>query len=260
MLKQVLALAEKNPELKEFVASCQQASVAEADMAQAEKLGMDTGLRAAHPLTGEAIPVWVANYVLMDYGSGAVMAVPAHDERDWEFAQKYQLPIKAVVCDAEGKPADTTDGAYTDRGLLTQSEEFSGQILGILKTMVDEMTKGLAEAEAAEKEAKALTKRVHVLDLATGEVTPIENVKGYSLIDDSDLMVIHFDKPEPKKGEKKTRPARSSCASGAGKNARTPRDTLGAASGLAGANKTHRAHSRIASMGLNRTPTRLSWG
>lgn len=121
-----LALAEKNPELKEFVASCQQASVAEADMAQAEKLGMDTGLRAAHPLTGEAIPVWVANYVLMDYGSGAVMAVPAHDERDWEFAQKYQLPIKAVVCDAEGKPANTTDGAYTDRGLLTHSEEFSG--------------------------------------------------------------------------------------------------------------------------------------
>ena len=121
-----LALAEKNPELKEFVASCQQASVAEADMAQAEKLGMDTGLRAAHPLTGEAIPVWVANYVLMDYGSGAVMAVPAHDERDWEFAQKYQLPIKAVVCDAEGKPANTTDGAYTDRGLLTHSEEFNG--------------------------------------------------------------------------------------------------------------------------------------
>ena len=121
-----LALAEKNPELKEFVASCQQASVAEADMAQAEKLGMDTGLRASHPLTGEAIPVWVANYVLMDYGSGAVMAVPAHDERDWEFAQKYQLPIKTVVCDAEGKPADTTDGAYTDRGLLTHSEEFSG--------------------------------------------------------------------------------------------------------------------------------------
>ena len=121
-----LALAEKNPELKEFVASCQQASVAEADMAQAEKLGMDTGLRAAHPLTGEAIPVWVANYVLMDYGSGAVMAVPAHDERDWEFAQKYQLPIKAVVCDTEGKPADTTDGAYTDRGLLTHSEGFSG--------------------------------------------------------------------------------------------------------------------------------------
>ena len=121
-----LALAEKNPELKEFVASCQQASVAEADMAQAEKLGMDTGLRAAHPLTGEAIPVWVANYVLMDYGSGAVMAVPAHDERDWEFAQKYQLPIKAVVCDAEGKPANTRDGAYTDRGLLTHSEEFNG--------------------------------------------------------------------------------------------------------------------------------------
>ena len=70
-------------------------------MAQAEKLGMDTGLRATHPLTGEAIPVWVANYVLMDYGSGAVMAVPAHDERDWEFARKYALPMKTVVCDAK---------------------------------------------------------------------------------------------------------------------------------------------------------------
>ena len=84
-----LALAENNPELTKFIAACKQASVAEADMAQAEKLGMDTGLRATHPLTGEAIPVWVANYVLMDYGSGAVMAVPAHDERDWEFARKY---------------------------------------------------------------------------------------------------------------------------------------------------------------------------
>ena len=107
-----LALAKKNPELKEFVASCQQASVAEADMAQAEKLGMDTGLRG-YPLTERPYPSG-CSHVLMDYGFGAVMAVPAHDERDWEFAQKYQLPIKAVVCDTEGKPADTTGGAYTD--------------------------------------------------------------------------------------------------------------------------------------------------
>ena len=121
-----LALAENNTELAEFIAACKQASVAEADMAQAEKLGMDTGLRATHPLTGEAIPVWVANYVLMDYGSGAVMAVPAHDERDWEFARKYSLPMKTVVCDAEGQPAKTDDSAYTEHGILTGSSEFDG--------------------------------------------------------------------------------------------------------------------------------------
>ena len=95
-------------------------------MAQAEKLGMDTGLRATHPLTGEAIPVWVANYVLMDYGSGAVMAVPAHDERDWEFACKYALPMKTVGCDSNGEPADTADSAYTEHGVLTGSAEFDG--------------------------------------------------------------------------------------------------------------------------------------
>ena len=121
-----LALAENNTELAEFIAACKQASVAEADMAQAEKLGMDTGLRATHPLTGKAIPVWVANYVLMDYGSGAVMAVPAHDERDWEFARKYALPMKTVVCDAEGQPAETTDSAFTEHGVLTGSAEFDG--------------------------------------------------------------------------------------------------------------------------------------
>jgi leucyl-tRNA synthetase len=121
-----LALAESNSELAEFIAACKQTSIAEADMAQAEKLGMDTGLRATHPLTGEAVPVWVANYVLMDYGSGAVMAVPAHDERDWEFARKYALPMKTVVCDAEGQPPETADSAYTEYGVLTGSAEFDG--------------------------------------------------------------------------------------------------------------------------------------
>jgi len=75
-----LALGKDNPALATFIGDCKKASVAAADMARAEKLGMDTGIRARHPLTGEAIPVWIANYVLMDYGSGAVMAVPAHDE------------------------------------------------------------------------------------------------------------------------------------------------------------------------------------
>ncbi|WP_439107967.1 leucine--tRNA ligase [Congregibacter sp.] len=121
-----LALAADNPALQEFVEQCKKASVAEADMAQAEKLGMDTGLRAVHPLTGEQVPVWVANYVLMDYGSGAVMAVPAHDERDYEFASKYDLPIKTVICDAEGQAADVSENAYTDKGALTASGDFDG--------------------------------------------------------------------------------------------------------------------------------------
>jgi leucyl-tRNA synthetase len=89
--------AENKPELAAFIAACKQGSVAEADMATMEKKGMDTGLNVTHPLTGETIPVWVGNYVLMSYGDGAVMAVPAHDERDFEFAQKYGLPIKQVI-------------------------------------------------------------------------------------------------------------------------------------------------------------------
>src|SRR5512139_1119203 len=89
--------AQDNPALAAFIAECKQGSIAEADMATMEKKGMDTGLKVTHPLTGEAIPVWVGNYVLMSYGEGAVMAVPAHDERDFGFAQKYGLPIKQVI-------------------------------------------------------------------------------------------------------------------------------------------------------------------
>ncbi|WP_313421608.1 leucine--tRNA ligase [Moraxella sp. CTOTU49803] len=89
--------AATNPALQSFIEACKKGSVAEADLAKAEKMGMDTGLTVIHPLTGQQVPVWVANYVLMSYGSGAVMAVPAHDERDFEFANKYQLPIKQVI-------------------------------------------------------------------------------------------------------------------------------------------------------------------
>ncbi len=89
--------AQNNPELQTFIEKCKQGSVMEADMATMEKEGMDTGLFVTHPLTGEQIPVWIGNYVLMTYGEGAVMAVPAHDERDFGFAQKYSLPIKQVI-------------------------------------------------------------------------------------------------------------------------------------------------------------------
>jgi len=89
--------AQNNPELAAFITKCKQGSVMEADMATMEKEGMDTGLKVTHPLTGEQVPVWVGNYVLMTYGEGAVMAVPAHDERDFGFAKKYNLPIKQVI-------------------------------------------------------------------------------------------------------------------------------------------------------------------
>lgn len=116
--------AENNPALKAFNEECRMGSVAEADLATAEKKGMATGLFVQHPITREDIPVWVANYVLMSYGSGAVMAVPAHDERDFEFAQKYNLPIKQVI----SAPADfdIANTAFTERGTLINSGELDG--------------------------------------------------------------------------------------------------------------------------------------
>lgn len=122
--------SEHNKAIAEFCALCKKGSVAEADLAKAEKIGMDTGLTVTHPLTGEEVPVWVANYVLMSYGSGAVMAVPAHDERDYEFAVKYKLPIKQVI-DIPVKYFDEVEEgndnrAYTERNTLVNSGEFDG--------------------------------------------------------------------------------------------------------------------------------------
>ncbi|BAQ77091.1 leucyl-tRNA synthetase [Pseudomonas sp. Os17] len=119
--------ARNNPELQAFIAECKGGSVAEADMATQEKKGLATSLFVEHPLTGEKLPVWVANYVLMHYGDGAVMAVPAHDERDFEFASKYNLPIKAVVRTSAGDetPAPWQD-AYGEHGELINSGEFDG--------------------------------------------------------------------------------------------------------------------------------------
>jgi len=121
-----LELAESNPELKTFIAECKKQSMSEADMATMDKKGMDTGLKAIHPLTGEEVPVWVANYVLMDYGSGAVMAVPAHDQRDWEFARKYDLPIEQVIAPVSGEAVDLEKEAFTEKGVLINSGGFDG--------------------------------------------------------------------------------------------------------------------------------------
>ena len=115
-----------NAELQAFIDECKHGSVAEADVATAEKKGMATGLFVIHPLNGEMLPVWVANYVLMGYGEGAVMAVPAHDERDFEFATHYQLPIKAVIKPLDADLSQPLTAAYTEHGVLFDSGEFNG--------------------------------------------------------------------------------------------------------------------------------------
>lgn len=119
--------AQNNPELQAFIDECKRGGVAEADIATQEKKGLATSLRVQHPLTGELLPVWVANYVLMNYGEGAVMAVPAHDERDFEFASKYDLLIKPVVRTSAGDqtPAPWQD-AYGEHGELINSGIFDG--------------------------------------------------------------------------------------------------------------------------------------
>ncbi len=118
--------AEKNPQLAEFIREAKNAKVAEADLATMEKKGMATGLFAIHPLTGEELPIWVANFVLMHYGTGAVMAVPAHDQRDFEFAQKYSLPIKQVIAPIADEEIDLTKQAFVEHGKLVNSAEFDG--------------------------------------------------------------------------------------------------------------------------------------
>ena len=121
-----LQVAASNPELLAFIQKCQTQQVSEAEMATMEKLGMDTGITAVHPLTGESVPVWVGNYVLMDYGSGAVMAVPGHDQRDYEFAKKYQLEIKQVVAPAGDEPCDIANEAFVAKGILVNSGQYDG--------------------------------------------------------------------------------------------------------------------------------------
>lgn len=115
----------QNAEVQTFLNSCQGMKMAEAEIATMEKRGIATGMHAIHPITGKEIPVWVANFVLMQYGSGAVMSVPAHDQRDWEFAHKYHLPIVEVIKPADGVKHDIKNSAYTGEGTLINSDQFN---------------------------------------------------------------------------------------------------------------------------------------
>ncbi|MDR2015304.1 MAG: leucine--tRNA ligase [Azoarcus sp.] len=142
--------AAHNPELDAFIEECRRGSVDEATLATMEKKGMDTGLKVVHPLTGETLPVWVANYVLMGYGEGAVMAVPAHDERDFAFARQYGLPIKRVISSTRGAYDEIT-GQWTDacaeHGQLVNSGKYDGlDFQGAVDAIAADLaTKGLGQ-------------------------------------------------------------------------------------------------------------------
>ena len=119
-----LGASESDPSIKKFIEDQKKTKVAEADLAKQEKLGIDTGLYAIHPFTGEELPIWIGNFVLSEYGSGALMAVPAHDQRDYEFAKKYNLSIKQVI---EGsKDDDINEAAILEKNNLINSREFDG--------------------------------------------------------------------------------------------------------------------------------------
>jgi len=123
-----LEAAKTNSDIAAFIEECKTTKVAEADMATMEKKGIATPFLAVHPLTGREVPVWIANFVLADYGSGAVMAVPGHDQRDYEFATKYTLPIEAVICPAESNAddVDLSEAAFVEKGVLCNSGPFDG--------------------------------------------------------------------------------------------------------------------------------------
>ena len=120
------AAAATTPEVAAFLERCRNAGATEAELETMEKEGQPLGMHVIHPLSGEAVPVWVANFILVGYGTGAVMGVPAHDGRDWQFANKYGLPIKPVIYPEEGATPDISEGAYVHKGILANSGEFDG--------------------------------------------------------------------------------------------------------------------------------------
>ncbi|MEE8388130.1 MAG: leucine--tRNA ligase [Acidiferrobacterales bacterium] len=118
--------AQGSEDITLFIARCETMDVSEASLETVEKLGMDTGLKAIHPVSGKDVPIYIANFVLMTYGEGAVMAVPAHDQRDWEFARKYDITIEPVVFPEDGSEPDLQQCAYVEKGVLRNSGEFNG--------------------------------------------------------------------------------------------------------------------------------------
>ncbi len=142
--------AENHPGLALFLEECSHISTKEADVALMEKKGMATGFHAVHPITGETIPIWVANFVLMSYGTGAVMSVPAHDERDFEFAHKYGLDIKQVITN-ETCDVSVDVEAFVEMGVLVNSSQFDGlasdEAKAVITSYLDREGKGREQVQ-----------------------------------------------------------------------------------------------------------------
>ena len=177
-----LEAAKQNPSLAAFIEECKNTKVAEADMATMDKKGCATGMTAIHPITGEEVPVWVANFVLMDYGSGAVMAVPGHDQRDWEFATKYGLTIKQVIAASDDSQADLSKAAYTEKGLLVNSGQFDGltseQAFDAIADKLSSEGKGQRKVNYRLRDWGVSRQRywgtpIPMLNLPTGESVPV---------------------------------------------------------------------------------------
>lgn len=188
-----LKMAENNARLQDFIAEAKVMSTAEADMETMEKKGMDIGLKAIHPLSGEQLPVYTANFVLLGYGEGAVMSVPAHDQRDYEFAKKYGLPIKQVITPAEGSDdlnCDIEQQAFTEKGILLNSSEFDGL------TSLEAMSKIPAALEKINKGNKRVQYRLRDWGVSRqrywGAPIPIINCPecGSLPVPEADLPVI----------------------------------------------------------------------
>ena len=183
--------AKMNPDIDAFIKECTQMSVIEADLAQTPKKGIATGEYVIHPFTGEAIPIWIANFVLMDYGSGAVMAVPGHDQRDWEFAIQYNLPIKPVIKPLEDDPEyDLSKQAWCAKTGITVN---SGQFDGLTFEQAFEAVANAIEGQRIGRE----TKKYRIRDWGVGRqrywgcpIPVIHTDEGLKTVHDEDLPVI----------------------------------------------------------------------
>jgi leucyl-tRNA synthetase len=155
-----LHAAKDNPNLSDFIAECRNSVTMEADLATQEKRGLSTGLFVIHPLTGSKLPIWIANYVLMGYGEGAVMAVPAHDERDFEFAKRYNLPIKQVISAPTGSQSESysefstaqwQDWYSSKKGVCINSGKYDGMNF---QTAVDAIASDLSTLDLGNKKTR----------------------------------------------------------------------------------------------------------
>jgi leucyl-tRNA synthetase len=173
-------LQKNNAELASFIDECKNSKTSEAELATMEKKGVDTGLKAIHPLTGKLVPIWAANFVLMDYGSGAVMSVPAHDQRDYEFAKKYQLDISQVVAPQEGD--DINVAAITEKSTLVNSGEFDGlnfdQAFKAISDKLTQENKGKVTTNFRLRDWGVSRQRywgtpIPMINLANGESVPV---------------------------------------------------------------------------------------